>query len=75
MSEMTRSEGRSAVHGAQRTDLRTGDNRRPPRRHWDQSGPRPSLWQLTTRPPRSSSGSQLPVKGRGQCSYGRGGRR
>ena len=53
MSEVTRSASRSAVRGPGRTQLRTRDDRRPPRQYWDRSGPRPSLWQLTTRSPRS----------------------
>ena len=46
-----------------------------PAMYWDQSGPRPSLWQLTTRPPRAAngrSGSQLPVESRG-CDVRAGG--
>jgi hypothetical protein len=60
-----RSAYRSGIRGLLRSDLRTGIECRPPRKHWDRSRPRHSLWQLTTRPPRSRSGSQLPVKDRG----------
>ena len=42
----------SAISGPARTELRTRSDRRPPRQYWDQSGPRRSSWQLTTRPPR-----------------------
>ena len=48
---------RSAIRALLRSDLRTGIECRPPRRHWARSGPRHSLWQLTTRPPRGRSGS------------------
>ena len=52
----------SAVSGPARSGVRTTSNRRPPRHSWDQLHPRRSLWQLTTRPPRIRSGSQLPVE-------------
>ncbi len=52
---------RSAIRRPLRSELRTIDNRRPPRPHGPFASPRLSLWQLTTRPPRSGrSGSQLP---------------
>ncbi len=53
---------RSAIRGLTRASLRTTEDGRPPRHDWDHSQPRPSLWQLTTRPPRGRSGSQLPVE-------------
>jgi hypothetical protein len=57
-----RSASRSAIRGLPRSDLRTGIERRPPRHSWDRADPWRTLWQLTTRPPRIRSGSQLPVK-------------
>src|SRR5450755_1331573 len=54
--------GWSAIHGPLRSGLRTRHDRRPPRHRWDRADPRRSWWQLTTRPPRGRSGSQLPVE-------------
>ena len=62
MTARTRSAGRSAFHRPARTGLRTTCDRRPPRPHGLFAVPRRSLWQLTTRPPRIRSGSQLPVE-------------
>ena len=62
------SETRSAIHSAARASLRTTGGRRPPHRYWVLSDARPSLWQLTTRPPRGRSGSQLPVEAGCQSS-------
>jgi hypothetical protein len=65
MSDVRRSASWSAFRGTGRTHLRTTGERRPPRHLWDQSDPRPFLWQLTTRPPRCGrSGSQLPGESR-----------
>jgi len=59
------STNRSVKCATARTGLRTNCGRRPPRHYWDQGLPWRSLWQLTTRPPRGRSGSQLPVEDRG----------
>ena len=63
----------SAIRRPLRSELRTRYDRRPPRNDGDRSHPRRSLWQLTTRPPRTStngwgSGSQLPVESGGPVS-------
>lgn len=52
----------SAIPGTARTCSRTAVESHPPRQDWDSSHPGHPLWQLTTRPPRVRSGSQLPVE-------------
>ena len=65
-SRMTRDLNRTAAWSAiprgGRTRLRTSSSSRPPRPHRLSPILSPSLWQLTTRPPRIRSGSQLPVE-------------
>jgi hypothetical protein len=61
-SEMNRTAAWSATRRVGRTRLRTSSSGRPPRPHRLFLIPARSLWQLTTRPPRIRSGSQLPVE-------------
>jgi len=62
VSDLNRTAARSATPRVGRTRLRTSSSGRPPRRHRLFLIPARSLWQLTTRPPRIRSGSQLPVE-------------
>ena len=62
MTAAIRSTSRSGTRGTARTGLRTGSVSRTPRPHGLFEAPRPAWWQLTTRPPRGCSSSQLPVE-------------
>ena len=62
MTARTRSAIRSAFHRPARTGLWTTCDRLPPRPYRLFLILSPSLWQLTTRPPRIRSDSQLPVE-------------
>lgn len=59
--ELKRTADWSAIPHPGRTRLRTSSSGRPPRPHGLFLILSPSWWQLTTRPPRIRSGSQLPV--------------
>ena len=61
--DLNRTAAWSAIPRAGRTPLRTSSSGRPPRPHGPFLILSPSWWQLTTRPPRGRSGSQLPVEG------------
>jgi hypothetical protein len=61
-SDLNRTAAWSATPRIGRTRLRTSSSGRPPRPHRLFLIPSPSWWQLTTRPPRIRSGSQLPVE-------------
>jgi len=72
-SDLKRPAAWSAIPRGGRTGLRTGSSSRPPRPHRLFLILSPSWWQLTTRPPRIRSGSQLPVEA-GMFIFGRAGR-
>ena len=60
--ELKRTAAWSAIPSARRTRFRTSSSGRRPRPHGCFLILEPSWWQLTTRPPRGRSGSQLPVE-------------
>lgn len=61
-SDLNRTASGSATPRVGRTRLRTSSSGCPPRPRRLFLIPARSLWQLTTRPPRIRSGSQLPVE-------------